>query len=498
MKISSFLSQLTKKLVAIPTWYYLLIIIIVGAVARLADITKAAIWHDEGYTMMLIQHGPLEIIERTARDVHPPLYYLVAHGWQSLFGMSEMAVRSLSAVLGVATIVIVYLLMRRLFSEGTARLAGLLVALGPFAVRYSEEARMYGMAAFLIVLASYFIVRIAAEKSPRLHLWVFYALAIAAGLYTHYYTLFIIPVHIIYLAWVRGGLWPLLRDWKWWLGNGLAGVLFLPWVPVAFAQMSRVKASYWIPPATLETPANTFTHFIAYVSSPSLGWISGALMTLFFIGLIHTYLKRQKLRQQIGLLTIWLILPLATVIILSIVRPIYYDRYFVYCAVALYMLIAVILTRGVWFVKNPPLQYASIIVTCLIFVVGIFSVGQQASHKMDLIGGYVSDNYQVGDAVVSAELYTYFDFSYYNKTPVPTQLLSEQALDGYGETSLIYDRQDEVVINNLESIEAPRIWLVGKVGQKDYYESKIPPHWQLTEQTEAGDSAVRLYQINAE
>ena len=148
----------------LPVKWYLAIVIAIGAVARLVYITKADIWHDEGYTMMITGFSPVEIIERTARDVHPPLYYLATHFWQLLFGTSELAARSFSAACGLVTIVLAYLLMRKLFTEGTARLAALFVALGPFAVRYSDEARMYGLAAMLAVAATYVLVRIATSK----------------------------------------------------------------------------------------------------------------------------------------------------------------------------------------------------------------------------------------------------------------------------------------------------------------------------------------------
>lgn len=497
MKYTSKLRSITKQIVSLPKWVYLSIILLIGAIARLIHITKADIWHDEGYTMMLIPHNMIDIIERTARDVHPPLYYLVAHVWQGMFGTSELAIRSLSAVFSLATVILVYLLVRRLFSEGTARLAALFVALGPFVVRYSEEARMYGMAAFFVVLATYLIVRIAAKQTASLKIWLLYGLVLAAGLYTHYYTLFIVPVHIIYLAWSRGGIKPLIIDKNWWIGNSLGALLFLPWVPTILAQTSRVQAGFWIPPVTIETGPNTFMQFLAFLPSHAFaGWISGALLTLFTLGIIHVYVTRKNLRRQIGLLTLWLVIPLAVIMIISMARPVYQDRYFIYCAVAMYILMAVIVTRGVWFTKRPIAQYLAVIVICGTFLGGIYSVGQSANHQMGTVGQYVTNNYQKGDVIVSAELYTYFDFSYYNHTGQTTHLLSKEPLSGYGETSLLYDRQDDIVIPSLESIKnASRVWVVGKVGEKEYYTTEVPYNWRLSSELEAGDSAVRLYTI---
>lgn len=487
-RIFSFFRTLSIK-------WYLALVLTVGAAARFIFIAKADIWHDEGYTMMITGFSPIEIIERTARDVHPPLYYLATHFWQLLFGTSELAARSFSAACGLITIVLAYLLMRKLFTEGTARLAALFVALGPFAVRYSDEARMYGMAAMLTVAATYIIVRIATSKYASYKTWLLYAIIIAAGLYTHYYTLFIIPAHIVYLAWVRGGILPVLRDKKWWFGNLLAAILFVPWLPSAFAQMTRVGAGFWIPPVTAETVPNTFMQFLAFIPSWAYsGWIAGILITLFVITVIRTFIASKRCRAGIVLLASWLVLPLTIVILVSIARPVYYDRYFIYCAIAMYLLVAVVVTQYEWLKKHQTYQALVALGLIATFVYGIFSVGAQATHRMGAVGDYVSKNYQAGDKIVSGELYTYFDFSYYNQTSQPTLLLSKDRLSGYGETSLLYDRQDELVVHSLNDVTAKRVWLVGKTGEHDYYQN-VPRDWRLTERLEAGDSVVQLYAL---
>ncbi len=488
------MNQLVTFFRTLPTKWYLAIILAVGAVARLVYITKADIWHDEGYTMMITGFNPIEIIERTARDVHPPLYYLATHAWQWMFGTSELATRSFSAACGLATIVLAYLLMRKLFTEGTARLAALFVALGPFAVRYSDEARMYGMAAMLAVAATYVIVRIATSKYASYKAWLLYAIIIAAGLYTHYYTLFIIPAHIAYLAWVRGGLLPVLRDKKWWFSHALAALLFVPWLPSAFAQMTRVGAGFWIPPVNAETVPNTFMQFLAFIPSWAYsGWFAGILITLFVLAVVRTFITSKRSRAGIILLAGWLVLPLAIVMLVSIARPVYYDRYFIYCAVAMYLLLAVVVTQYDWLKKHQIYQALLAFGLIATFTYGIISVGAQATHRMGAVGSYVSQNYQAGDTIISGELYTYFDFSYYNRTGQPTLLLSKDRLNGYGETSLLYDRQDELVVHSLNDITARRVWLVGKTGEHDYYQN-APSNWQLVQQLEAGDSVVQLYE----
>ncbi len=70
-------------------------------------------------------------------------------GW---FGQSDLAVRSLSGVIGVITLPLVWLAGRRLGGTTVAWAALVLVATSPFAVRYDTETRMYSLVALLTVL----------------------------------------------------------------------------------------------------------------------------------------------------------------------------------------------------------------------------------------------------------------------------------------------------------------------------------------------------------
>ncbi len=85
-------------------------------------------------------------------DVHPPLYYLLLHGWMVLFGDGIMAARSLSTVFGVVTLAMRF--ARWLANERAALMAGWLMAIMPMAVRYSREARMYALMGMLAIAAA--------------------------------------------------------------------------------------------------------------------------------------------------------------------------------------------------------------------------------------------------------------------------------------------------------------------------------------------------------
>lgn len=486
-----------------PILWYLLIIIMIAAAVRTLNITKAAIWHDEGYSAMLISLSPGEIITHAKRDFHPPLFHLALHFWSLLFGTSALALRSLSLMFGVATVILVYFITKRLrLDEITARLATLFAAIAPFLVRYSQEARMYGMATFLVcaaTLAMLIALDYATKNAQQKQFkwWLIYGLLMAAALYAHYYTGFMVLVHLGYSYYRLGGLKKLLTNKAWWSGNLLAAGLFGLWAPNTVAQFSRVQQGYWIPSVNAETIPNTLMQFLAFASNELNGALE-FLITLILACVITIFIsKTTKAKRATAWFVIaWMTVPPLVVLLISIVKqPVYYDRYFIYSAVAFSLLLAIMITTSRLKTNYKTILAVGVI---LLSLLGINGVSQSATHQMNTVANFVNHQAQPDDLIISGELYTYFDFSYYNQTGKIVHLLSQDKLISTGESSLIYDKQAEVVFHNLQDINqttAKRVWLIGKTGQHDYDSTLIPNNWQLVTQTEAGDSAVRLFVI---
>ncbi|TAK89690.1 phospholipid carrier-dependent glycosyltransferase [Patescibacteria group bacterium] len=489
--------RLREALIHLPTWVYL--VTAVAAIPRFYNITKASIWHDEGYTMMLAPMGVVEILERTARDVHPPLYYVTLHYWMFLFGTSELAARSLSAVCLLLAIPLTYLLMRRLFHSRAAAIATLLVAFSPFLIRYSQEARMYGMVALLLLFATYSLVRALQDKQKLW--WVLYALAIAAGLYTHYYAVFLIAAHWVYVTSLTNSKPNSgLKNRWWWGSNVLAAGLFALWLPVAYAQFSRVQGGFWIQEPTLSTLPNTILQFLVFSPVDWLPvWIKVAVGLTLVAATIALWVTAKKHRSATVLVAAYALVAPLTVFALSFGRPIYIDRYFVFASIGFCCLVAAIVVHG-WLLSNRPrVQNALVGGLLILSVIGIGSVYSQATHQMREVGKLVSTNYVPGDEIVSGELYTFFDFSYYNTTTIPTKLYAQNGVNGYGESSLIYDRADQIVVKDLSTLRPASgyVWMIGKSGDGKSYFEQVPANWQTVgPRYQFRDSAVQRFKVN--
>ena len=83
----------------------LFVTLAVAFVLRVWNPNGRSIWFDEAFSWTLCREfGPLEIIQRTGNDVHPPFYYLVLWAWMRVFGESLWAMRFLSGIFGTVTV----------------------------------------------------------------------------------------------------------------------------------------------------------------------------------------------------------------------------------------------------------------------------------------------------------------------------------------------------------------------------------------------------------
>jgi 4-amino-4-deoxy-L-arabinose transferase-like glycosyltransferase len=243
----------------------LLGILLLGASLRFYRLGAQSFWNDEGNSARLAERSLPLIVQGAAGDIHPPGYYLLLHYWRALFGHSEFALRSLSAVAGLALILCTYLLGRQLFGEPTGLMAAFVSATSPFAIYYSQEARMYALLAAISAASTCFAIRhlqSAFRELPSVRSnWqlVAYTLLTTAGLYTHYVFAFVLLAHNLAFAlwWGIASLrsrprWPTLIAWGG--AQAVALLLYLPWLPHALGATgwSSPGPAYQLGPALLD------------------------------------------------------------------------------------------------------------------------------------------------------------------------------------------------------------------------------------------------------
>ncbi len=225
--------------------------IVVGLVLRF--VTRSALWLDEALSVNIARLPISQIPAALRHDGHPPLYYVLLHGWISVFGTGDVAVRSLSGLFAIAILPLAWTVGRRRGGRRLAWLFTAVMAMSPFVLRYATETRMYAML-MVGVLVLYLLVDDIVRRDRAG--WVrLVGLALVSGvmLLTHYWSI-----------WLLGSV-ELLLVWTWWrdtsrrpdalrafLAIALGSLLFVPWIP-SFLYQAAHTGTPW---AGVERPTN--------------------------------------------------------------------------------------------------------------------------------------------------------------------------------------------------------------------------------------------------
>ena len=168
-------------------------VVVAGAAVRFATLGVQSMWLDEAVTHSLVTRSLSAMLSAIPHsESTPPLYYVLEWGWAHVLGSGPVALRSLSALFGSFTIVILADVARRLGGHRAALAAAALAAANPLLIWYSQEARAYALLVALCAATVWFLVR---------GDWRGWAVAAALALATHYFALFIVVPQAGWLAW---------------------------------------------------------------------------------------------------------------------------------------------------------------------------------------------------------------------------------------------------------------------------------------------------------
>lgn len=178
-------------------WLPVVALTVLGVALRLPTLDRQSFWLDELVTVSLLDRALGDIVREVPRtEATPYLYYVLAWAWSSLFGLAEIGLRSLSALVGTVTIPVTYGAGAVLVSRRAGIAAAALVATNPFLVWYSQEARSYALLAFLCAVSVLgFGLALRGTRGGLAGWAVVAALAIA----THYFAVFVVVAEAAWL-----------------------------------------------------------------------------------------------------------------------------------------------------------------------------------------------------------------------------------------------------------------------------------------------------------
>jgi mannosyltransferase len=331
----------------LPGWLVVGLPALVELVVGGYRISGPSFWRDEAYTITGSQRPFSAILAMIPHeDAFHGLYLLLMHPVIALGGTSETNLRMPSLIAMCAAVGLTAALGRRLArasalpgASAIGLIAGLMLAALPVTTRYAQEGRPYALTVLFAVLATYLLVE--AVTRPGWHWWALYAAALAVTGYLDLAAVLLIAAHGISLLVARragrtaggepatgtisGGV---LRNW--FVACAAAAIVLSPVALLSFLQKEQldwVQRPHWSDVVTLlsEFAGRTLLIAVAVVLA-LLGCLAG------------------RGRHRGGGLTLavialpWLVLAPTLLLLVSIVHPVYVDRYILYCLPALVLL----------------------------------------------------------------------------------------------------------------------------------------------------------------
>lgn len=210
----------------------LLILLLAAFALRLYQIELQSLWDDEGISL-LRSSQPLPQLLAAMPIEQLPGYFVLLHGWLRVAGETDFALRFFSVLPSVLAVALLYRLGADLGDWRAGLIALLLLLANPLQIWYAQEGRTYSWLMFGALWATWCFWRLV--QGGRTASWLGYVVATTLTVYLHFYG-FLVPIaHAIYfVAWFAR-----YRDWRVagrWVGAGVAVfLLFLPWLPRAWA-----------------------------------------------------------------------------------------------------------------------------------------------------------------------------------------------------------------------------------------------------------------------
>lgn len=274
-------------------------------------------------------------------DFHPPGWFAILWVTTHIFGSSEISARFPSLLLSVATVYLIYLIGKQLFNKRVGLISALLLSISPLHIYYSQEARMYALAAFAVSLSTYFLIKLASDI--RLKNFLTYGISLGFVFYSDYLAYLILPVHLIYFFIFRRNAF--LKYLASFAGSLILG---LPLIPLFIKQLATgVQTAAALPGWAGVVGGSGIKDGLLLPVKILIGRVSidNNLVYLFVVLAISLpYLmvltKVRKLNDKFFLLTLWLALPPTSAFLISFFVPVFAYFRVLFILPAFYLLVA--------------------------------------------------------------------------------------------------------------------------------------------------------------
>ena len=215
-------------------------------------------------------------------DMHPPLYFVSLLWWRQLFGDGAFAVRSLSVLCSVLSIIPIVLIFKKLGDQRGMIWAALVLATANVHIVMAQDARPYAMSVLLISVSYWLLVvwEFAPEKTTRAKraVWyIAYTASLVGAALTHYFTALALAGQGIYaLTRLRKG-----KLYRWLMCVAVAACLVgAAWGPQFARQVPRITSQTWLNASVATDVSHNTLTVLRALELPSRLLVVGSMLPI--------------------------------------------------------------------------------------------------------------------------------------------------------------------------------------------------------------------------
>lgn len=216
--------------------YFYAIILAFFNVIRVFD---NCFWGDELFSINLAHMNFIDLINATANDVHPPLYYIILRISSLVFGFYPSLYHLVSVVPYIIVVLFSISFIRKKIGNWGTLIFISIISLSEQAVKYNVEVRMYSLAATFVLFSFYSLLKIMETGKG----YVCFIITALAAAYTHYYALLSVSffyLAILFYAFSKKEFISIL------LVCIFSILLYVPWLAHFLSAYQRTSNGFWI------------------------------------------------------------------------------------------------------------------------------------------------------------------------------------------------------------------------------------------------------------
>jgi uncharacterized membrane protein len=487
------------------TYVLLFLLILIGLILRLYNLGKESLWIDEIEGSILTAKQSITYILNPNIDMPINAYHIILHYWMQIFGQSAFSVRFPALIFGMLSIFAIYKLGRVLFNQEIGLLSALILAISPFQIHYSQEAKPYSLLMLLSLISTYYFVKfIKSDDKKNFHRKFdslihkilnfiknkknigIYIVSTLIGIYTHYFIFFLLIFQNVYFFMYNIKNKNLVKSWL--ILQGIIVLIFSLYSPFFLKQIiwglnggfiylnqyfslfSIIKTFYVI---TLDYAFINSNYCIpCFHVNPFIIFLVGIVFLLLIsLGIKGLFVYKKNFKEWIYknekliFLILYLFIPIVILYTISFIAPLFQTRYVIYSSAPLYILIS----KGIsGFKKRTKLSFIFLLLFLFSFV--LFSYYNDVTKEQWREASNFIDKSSKESAVIiypySTFIFEYYDVKIDKKRLIPNDYpYPKDSYEVYGKPLKPKD------INQITS-NYNRVWLV------------LPPAWELKDYEE--------------